>query len=372
MLLIEKRWYPSAARIFDGSVIIVGGMHEEAVFYNVDPASTFEFFPRKEDTARPSAFLERSLPANLFPRFVLVPVHRFVTSVLTTRRCSILALPDGTVFMVANNQSIIYDVETNTETILPDIPNGVRVANPTDGSAALLPLSPPDFIPEVLVCGGSTIDDRTPIQNLSSQFPATSQCSRITLTPEGIAKGWEVDHMLNNRTLHELVHLPNGQILIANGAGTGFAGIAVVPDAIGGSDADHAVLVPELYTPSAPLGKRFSNEGMPSSGIARVYHSSITLTPQGNFLIAGSNPNNGSTFTGPDIKFPSEFRVQTLDPPFMFVERPKILSAPKKLAFNSRVTIPISIPQSLDHDNANIQGTLLEHTRGPRRVGLRV
>ena len=49
--------------------------------------------------------------------------------------------------MVANNQSIIYDIEANTETILPDIPNNVRVTNPIDGSAILLPLSPPDYVP---------------------------------------------------------------------------------------------------------------------------------------------------------------------------------------------------------------------------------
>ena len=57
----------------------------------------------------------------------------------------ILALPDGRVFMVANNQTIIYDIEANTETILPDIPNNVRVTNPIDGSAILLPLSPAKF-----------------------------------------------------------------------------------------------------------------------------------------------------------------------------------------------------------------------------------
>ena len=93
------------------------------------------------------------------------------------------ALPDGRVFMVANNQSIIYDIEKNTETRLPDIPNGVRVTNPIDGSAILLPLSPPDFTPEVLVCGGSTADTSKPSTSLSSQQPASSQCSRITLTP---------------------------------------------------------------------------------------------------------------------------------------------------------------------------------------------
>ncbi|KAI1791060.1 glyoxal oxidase precursor [Ganoderma leucocontextum] len=340
LILLEKRWYPSATRIFDGSLIIVGGMHVEAVFYNVDPANSIEFFPRKEETARPSPFLERSLPANLFPR--------------------LFALPDGKVFMIANNRSVIYDVETDTETPLPDIPNGVRVSNPTDGSAILLPLSPPDFIPEVLVCGGSDIDDRTPSEDLSSQIPSSSQCSRITLTPEGIANGWEVDHMLSNRTLHELLHLPNGQILIANGAGSGFAGFDSVQQPIGNSNADHAVLVPELYTPSAALGRRFSNAGMPSADIARVYHSTITLTPQGNFLIAGSNPNNASDVTGAGVKFPSEFRVQTLDPPFMFVERPRILSAPEKLAFNGKVTVPISLPESLSHDNAKVQVSLMD------------
>ena len=269
--------------------------------------------------------------------------------------------------MIANNQSVIYDIETNTETPLPDIPNGVRVSNPTDGSAILLPLSPPDFTPEALVCGGSAIDDRTPPEDLSSQMPSSSQCTRITLTAEGIAKGWEVDHMLSNRTLHELLHLPNGQILVANGAGSGFAGFNSVQQPIGNSNADHAVLVPELYTPSAALGRRFSNAGLPSGEIARVYHSSITLTPQGNFLIAGSNPNNASNVTGAGVKFPSEFRVQTLDPPFMFVERPKILSAPEKLAFNSKVTVPISLPESLSHDNAKVQGTRSVHDFGKTR-----
>ncbi|KAI0705752.1 glyoxal oxidase N-terminus-domain-containing protein [Cerioporus squamosus] len=338
--LLEKRWYPSSVRIFDGSLMIVGGMHEDAAFYNIDPALSFEFFPPKEDAPRPSEFLKRSLPTNLFPR--------------------IFALPDGKVFMVANNRSSIYDIEANTETALPDIPNGVRVTNPMDGSAILLPLSPPDFVPEVLICGGSQTDDRIQPANLSSQIPATSQCSRITLTPEGIAKGWEVEHMLEGRTMPELVHLPNGQVLIANGARTGFAAIAQVPDAIGNSNADHAVFTPSLYTPTAPLGRRISNAGMPTSNIARIYHSSITLTPQGNFLVAGSNPNPNFTAPAPGVKFPSELRVQTLDPPFMFVERPKILNTPEKLGFGKRVTVPVSIPSSLSRPGAKVQVSLMD------------
>ncbi|KAI0737814.1 glyoxal oxidase precursor [Daedaleopsis nitida] len=339
LTLLVERWYPSAIRIFDGSLLIAGGMHVEAVFYNVDPENSFEFFPRKEKTVRPSAFLERALPANLFPRQ--------------------FALPDGRVLMIANNQTIIYDVEENTETALPDIPNGVRVTNPMDAAAILLPLSPPDYIPEVLVCGGTAQDDRVPVEDLNSQIPASSQCSRLTVTPEGIAKGWEVEHMLEGRTMHELLHIPNGQLLIANGAGTGFAGFNSVQETIGNSNADHAVLTPSLYTPDAPLGQRISNAGMPTTDIARVYHSSITLTPQGNFLVAGSNPNNG-TVTGADVKFPSEFRVETLDPPFMSMPRPAILSMPAKIPFGQSVTVPISLPTSLSSPEAKVQVALMD------------
>lgn len=142
--------------------------------------------------------------------------------------------------MIAGNQTIIYDIEKNTETILPDIPNGVKVTNPFDGTAALLPLSPPDFTPEVLVCGGSASDPTIPSANLSSQDPATTQCSRMTITAEGIAKGWEVEHMLERRIMPEMILLPNGQILITNGGQTGYAAVASVGDPVGNnSNADH-------------------------------------------------------------------------------------------------------------------------------------
>ncbi|KAJ7778340.1 glyoxal oxidase N-terminus-domain-containing protein [Mycena metata] len=317
--LAETRWYTSTLRIFDGSLMIVGGTHELQQFYNTDPVNSFEFFPKKDGgVPRPSAFLERSLPVNLFPR--------------------VFALPDGKVFMVANNRSIIYDVEANTETILPDVPNGVRVTNPFDGTAQLLPLSPPLYIPEVLVCGGSDKSDQTPVEELSSQDPASSQCSRITLTAAGIAKGWEVEHMPQGRMMPEAIVLPNGQVLITNGAATGYAAIKSVGITTGNSNADHPVFTPILYTPDAPLGGRMTQQGLPTTDIARLYHSTITLTPQGNILIAGSNPNSNVTFV-PDGQpgFSSEFRVQTLDPPFMSMPRPRLFDVPKKIAFDSKV-----------------------------------
>ena len=214
-------------------------MHEETPFYNTDPVNSFEFFPSKDNnTPRPSPFLARTVPTNLFPRYEFLWSLNNLPFEPTDR---VFALPDGTLLMIANNQTIIYDIEKNTETNLPDIPNGVRVTNPFDGTAALLPLSPPLYTAEVVVCGGSNSTQLMPSTLLSSQDPASDQCSRLTLTPEGIAKGWQVERLLEPRIMPEMILMPNGQILVINGALTGYAAIDSVGDPIGSSNADHPV-----------------------------------------------------------------------------------------------------------------------------------
>ncbi|KAJ6487983.1 glyoxal oxidase N-terminus-domain-containing protein [Mycena sanguinolenta] len=334
--LAETRWYTSTLRIFDGSLMVVGGIHESTPFYNTDPVNSFEFFPKKDGgVPRPSDFLARTVPVNLFPR--------------------VFALPDGTVFMLANNQTIIYDVETNTETPLPDLPNGQRVSNPFDGTATILPLSPPLYEAEILACGGSTKSDQTPVEELSAQDPATDQCARLTLTPAGIAKGWVVEHMPQGRMMPEMIHLPNGQILITNGGLTGYAAVASIGVPFGNSNAANPIGTPVLYTPSAALGSRFSQEGLPTTDIPRMYHSTVTLTPQGNLLLAGNNPNGNVTIVPPGQPgFSSEFRVQTLDPPFMQMARPTLTNVPSKIAFNSKFTIDINIPAGLSTSSIKV------------------
>ncbi|KAJ3717702.1 glyoxal oxidase N-terminus-domain-containing protein [Lentinula raphanica] len=330
--LAAYRWYPSSLRIFDGSLMILGGTHEQTPFYNTDPENTFEFFPPKDNgQTRFSPFLARTVPTNLFPRA--------------------FALPDGKIFVVANNQSMIYDIEAQTETPLPSLPNGVHVTNPKDGTATLLPLSPPDYIPEILVCGGSNTSDSTPSEELSSQDPASDQCTRMTLTPEGIEKGWILERMPEGRMMPEMVLMPNGQVLIINGAGTGYAAYQSVNDTIGNSNADHPVFTPVLYDPDLPLGSRFTREGLPTTDIPRLYHSGLTLTPSGNVFIAGSNPNPGVV---ENATFNTEFQVEFLNPPFMSRERPSLSGIPAQLDFNQKVTFTIDIPGDLDTNKIKV------------------
>lgn len=64
----------------------------------------------------------------------------------------------------------------------------------------------------------------------------------MTLTPEGIAKGWQVERMLGPRVMPEAILLPNGKVMIINGASTGYSSFNTTYDSIDlNSNADHAV-----------------------------------------------------------------------------------------------------------------------------------
>lgn len=53
--------------------MIVGGVHEGVLFYNIDPVNSIEFFPSKDGgVPRQSDFLARTNPVNLFPRHVFI------------------------------------------------------------------------------------------------------------------------------------------------------------------------------------------------------------------------------------------------------------------------------------------------------------
>lgn len=52
-----------------------------------------------------------------------------------------------------------------------------------------------------------------------------------------------------------------------------------------------------MYDPDAPLGSRFSVDGLSASTVPRLYHSSATLLPDGSVFVSGSNPNPDVTST---------------------------------------------------------------------------
>ena len=340
--LASPRWYNTVVRISDGSAMIIGGSTTGGWINNATVNNpTIEYYPPKSisDPGVPvySQFLASTLNSNLFP--------------------AAFSISNGYVFVAANNDAMLYDWQSDYERRLPPIPNGVRVTYPMSGTALLLPLTPEtEYTSEILVCGGSTIDDTRPSWEISSQEPASAQCSRIVLSEEGIARGWEVEYMPQARMMPDAVLLPTGQVVIVNGAETGIAGYGNVQSQVGNSNADRPALTPVLYNPRAPVGQRFSSEGMPTSGIPRMYHSVATLTPNGDIMIAGSNPNVDRS----EVTFGTEYRVEWLKPPYMSQERPVISSvggSEKRLGFGQRVAVKVQPVVGWSLQGRDIQGT---------------
>ncbi|KAF8333942.1 putative copper radical oxidase [Cantharellus anzutake] len=291
--LATPRWYNSVTRLEDGSVMIIGGSFRGGWMNNRTTNNpTIEYWPPKNLHGQNGLpirlqFLIRTLNANLFP--------------------IAFTLPDGRVFLAANRDAIIYDWKKNTELQLPKIPNRVQV----------------------MICGGSNIDDTRPSYEISSSELASNQCSRIALSESGIKNGWTVEYMPVPRIMPDAVTLPDGKILILNGARSGIAGYGNVKGRMGQSNAANPVFQSILYDPTAPIGQRFSSSGIPPSGIPRLYHSVASLTPSGAIMIAGSNPNLDRS----NAEYGTEYRVEWLYPPYTAAKRPIYTGVPSKLGY---------------------------------------
>ncbi|KAF4582450.1 hypothetical protein EYR38_002574 [Pleurotus pulmonarius] len=286
--LTSKRWYAASARLEDGSMMIFGGSMANAFINNATINNpTFEFFPPKNINGLHLSPSSKPLLMLLHPGFngLQIPTKFMVDTMKGNHFPNVHTLPDGRLFVSANQQAMLFDWKTNTETRLPGIPNGVRISSPFSGSAVLLPLTiANNFTPEIMICGGSVVDDTLAEVQLSSQMPASAH------------------------------------------------------------NADKPALTAAVYDPDAPVGRRFSSAGIPASKVPRMYHSTASLTPDGSIILAGSNPNEQFTTEG---RFPSEYRMEFLSPPFMFASRPTVISGvPATVDFGKTFTLNVDLPSN--------------------------
>ncbi|KAF8334888.1 glyoxal oxidase N-terminus-domain-containing protein [Cantharellus anzutake] len=320
------RWYPSVEPMDDGSVIIIGGLHRAPAPSVNNP--TYEFFPSRGLPVQ-LQFLKDTLPANMYPLTWL--------------------LPSGRVFVQANWGTMILDVKSGKETRLDNVPNAVRTY-PASAATVLLPLTPDNgYSATILMCGGQNNNVWVQSKSLVNKA-ASNDCVRIS--PDGDAK-WKGDATLpEGRVMGSFIILPDGNIWLGNGAKTGTSGYGSGSYLIGQSYARDPVLAPVVYDPST---RTFSRAGLGSSTIARMYHSSATLLPDGKSLfsalrivpnadspfhnnaylsgsvfIAGSNPNGGVT----DTTFATEYRTEKFYPWYYSNPRPQPISGlPDRLGY---------------------------------------
>ncbi|OBZ70682.1 Galactose oxidase [Grifola frondosa] len=275
--MTSRRWYPTVETLEDGSVIILGGCDWGGFVNDASQNNpTWEIFPPTSPSAAPvtSTLLQNTLPANLYPLTWL--------------------LPSGKLLVQANWGTTLLDHKAQKEVPLDDMIHAVRTY-PASAGTAMLPLTPANnWTATVLFCGGANIQANQWGTDWDiAQYNASNSC--VTIMPD---------------------------ILCLNGASTGVAGYGNVSWAIGQSYADNPVLMPAIYDPAAPAGQKWSRDGLSASTIPRMYHSSASLLPDGSVYVAGSNPNADYN-VGPNVKYPTEYRVERFYPSYYNQRRPE-------------------------------------------------
>ncbi|CAJ1973237.1 unnamed protein product [Sphenostylis stenocarpa] len=317
--LAVRRWYATNHYLPDERQIIIGGRRQ----FN------YEFFPKRKITENNKPFVlpflvqtnDKGAENNLYP-FVVLNV-------------------DGNLFIFANNRAILFDYQNDAVVrTYPEIPGGDPRSYPSTGSAVLLPLKNLEaarVVAEVLVCGGARRGAYQLVpRGVFSQ--ALDSCARIKITDPNAT--WVVETMPMGRVMNDMVLLPNGDVLIINGAKSGTAGW---------EKADNPALEPVIYKPNGSVGSRFVLQ--PASNIPRMYHSTAILVRDGRVIVGGSNPHEKYMFS--NVSYPTELSLEAFSPQYLDSQfsplRPIILepSSHANLIYGEKFKMSIEVKGTL-------------------------
>lgn len=379
----RKRWYSSAEALGDGTIVLMGGFvnggYINRQYPNVNPQfeckdeqcaaaeNTFEFFP-SNGVVQPFDFLIKTSGLNAFAHaFLMASGNIFVQANVSTgmRRAPFSAY-------LNDLMSVLWDPYANEETRLPDMPGGVVRVYPASGATAMLPLTiASNYTQTIIFCGGSDMPDADwgnyvmPAIN-TWLYPASNDCQRITPEPQnGLPVYEQDDDMLEGRTMGQFIILPDQTLLVINGGLNGTAGYSQAtgqtPDfsdmPYGESLASGPVGTPAIYNPNAPKGQRWSNAGLGTSTIPRLYHSSAMLLTDGSVLVAGSNPNFDVNLTS---TFPTTYQAEIFYPPYFSAPiRPVISGVPNTISYGGQ---PFNISISADSYSGSSNGAAANTT----------
>ncbi|GJT59032.1 putative galactose oxidase [Tanacetum coccineum] len=316
--LSQQRWYATNHLLPDGRQIVIGGRR----------AFSYEFYPKKSatETATRFPFLiqtnDPKIENNLYP-FV------FLNS-------------DGNLFVFSNNRAILFNYNTNQIVkTYPTMPGGHPRNYPSSGSAVLLPLRLKSQLVnayEVLVCGGAPKGAFVNANN-GTFDKALDTCGRIKISDKN--PQWVMETMPISRVMGDMLLLPNGHVLIINGASAGTAGWEL---------GSNPALSPVIYKPDIQTGSRFEVQN-PSTK-PRLYHSTAILLRDGRVLVGGSNPHSRYVFR--NVPYPTELSLEAFSPSYLDSSsstlRPMIISpaTKSKIHYGRRVTITFTVSGPVD------------------------
>jgi hypothetical protein len=262
------RWYPTATTLPDGRVLVVSGA---STSFSA-PASIPEVY--NPTTNSWSQLNSASLTMPLYP-------HMYV-------------LPDGRVLYASSTEatvaSQVLNVAAQTWTVVDP------VATP-GGSSAMY--RPGKFIKS----GSPGAPNRIPVA------PSVSSAYVMDMTQP--SPSWQsTQPMAFPRTYHTLTLLPDGNVLATGGSETNDPG-------------SQPVYAAEIWNVQTGTWST-----MASMQMARTYHETALLMPDGRVFVAGG----GGCCNAPD-----QFNAEIYSPPYLFKgTRPTISSAPSSASYGTQ------------------------------------
>lgn len=274
-------WYPSLTKLGSGDVWSAGGLDEKA-----EGTVLTEMFDYSSMSWLPQAAVPQTWSFwGTYP-------HMFL-------------LDDGTMFYTGGHTfgnglpgtgASIYNWQTAR---MWDVP-GLRQKDLRDqaGSVFIGPVQDQ----RLMIVGGGNTETNEPAISLVDIVDLNSPTPSYSPGPDLPGPG---------KAYVNLVNLPDRTVLASNGARHNRA-----------SD----VLTAALYDPADNQW-----QSVPADPVARNYHSTAILLPDGRVAVLGSNPLDNSF----------EFRISVYSPPYMAADRPRILEAPKRAGYGESFTVQV-------------------------------
>jgi len=298
----RARWYPTCATLPDGRALIVSGT------WSHGHHALFGGFMNKDYEIFDPVTNQLSVPKDFgFDKIMMYPFLH--------------VLPGNTLFVHSEKTTKFWDIEQKQ--FLPgefETKTGGTRTYPGMGSCVMLPLKHDDQVAKILLIGGSTSmnprkdDDATTIPEIFT----------VDLTNPVNSVGWQEKSPHHKRFLCDSVILPDGKILVTNGAEKGTADLNQVE-----------VMKIEIFDPENETWRDLRELEKP-----RLYHGTAILLPNGAVLVAGST---GHDFTraifNPGKHFEQE--IEIINPPYLDnnTVRPEITSDLNSLQYDETFQI---------------------------------
>jgi hypothetical protein len=339
------RWYPTCVTLADGKALIAAGASSRlaggVLGANNDEYEIFD--PQNGTLTAPRRFHPGHIA--LYPFLKLLPDGS----------------ADGILFVHSRNETRLFHPQSNTweskhwHTVSPH-----ERTYPHQGSCAVLPILPGDSTVRIMVVGGLgnprllAPDEATSsaeIFDYDRQDPPNSPGWRRTRHRDLDPTESPLD-MANQRFMSDAMLLPDGTVLVVNGAARGAS------DTSGNS-----VLMAEVFDPETETWSAVGSQSRP-----RHYHSVGLLVPDGRVVVAGNtwefNPGNQV----------DDKTVEVFSPAYLFRgPRPSITQAPGQVGY--AVDFEIETPEAQAIESVMlIRQTSVTHTNNmdQRAVGLAI